>query len=176
MTPFGIVMHMLSSAEGLLLTDDPRPMRKYILWMWPISFLPTVALGFLGSIVGIDPDAADLTAEALAGAPALVVVFLLVIVSPVVETLMMSFVLFILSRFMKKKVTLAMVSAVLWGLLHGLDSPVWGVHVLWPFFVFSCAYLTWRQKSWFHAVWVTCCIHALQNLVPSLGIVILMGM
>lgn len=46
-----------------------------------------------------------------------------------------------------------------------------GLVVFWPFFVFSCSYLAWREKSWWHAVWVTFCIHAFQNVLPTIAIV-----
>jgi hypothetical protein len=40
--------------------------------------------------------------------------------------------------------------------------------VIWPFFVFSCAYLAWRRRSLWHAMGVTCGIHMFQNLLPGI--------
>ena len=62
-----------------------------------------------------------------------------------------------------------------WAGLHSLASPGWGLVVCWPFFVFSCAYLSWRPRSWLHGVWVASCIHALQNLLPGLAIAAYLG-
>ena len=166
---------MLDSAKGLFLTDEPRPMWKYILWMAPIGFVPSVVLGALGASVGLVSDSTGLDAKDFQGVPILGVVFLILIVSPVVETLLMSPILFLISRATKKKLTIAIVSALIWGVFHGLASPVWGLVVLWPFFVFSCAYLTWRPKSWVKAIWVTCCIHMLQNTLPALAFVVLLS-
>ena len=70
----------------------------------------------------------------------------------------------------RKKYILALLNALFWAILHSLMAPAWGLGVLWPFFIFSCAYLAWRQKSWWRAVWVVACIHAFQNALPGLAV------
>jgi hypothetical protein len=102
---------------------------------------------------------------------ALVIFLLFVVFSPMVETLLLSFGITVISLFTKRKAVLAVLSAILWAALHSLMSPAWGLVVLWPFFVFSCAYLAWRPKSWVKAIWVALCIHALQNVLPALAMV-----
>ena len=105
--------------------------------------------------------------------PVAVVTFLLVVVvSPIVETLLMALAIKLMSLIVRRKLALAVLSAILWALLHSLASPAWGLIVCWPFFVFSCAFLAWRPKSWLNAVWVALCIHALQNLLPGLAILV----
>jgi len=90
----------------------------------------------------------------------------MVILSPIVETLVMSFFLWLMSFATKRRVALAAMSALVWAALHSMLAPAWGLGVLWPFFVISCSYLAWRRKSWFHAILVACCVHMLQNLIP----------
>lgn len=70
--------------------------------------------------------------------------------------------------FTRRPLRLAFYSAVIWAVLHSLAAPAWGLGVIWPFFVFNCAYLAWRPRAWWRAIWVTMCIHAFQNFFPAL--------
>ena len=151
--------------KGLFLTDEPVPMKKYIFLMAIISLIPSIMLGTLVTMSGLfDQVGPNLETDM----PVLEIVIGIMIISPIIETLMMSFLFFLLSFFVKSKLKLAIISAILWAGLHSLFSPGWGLIVWWPFFVFSCAYLTWRNNSWLKAIWVTTCIHFLQNLIPSI--------
>ncbi len=155
--------------KGLFLTDDPTSMTKYIFVMALIGLIPSLALAFLVSGLGFDevgPDIKNIDAHT----PVFIIFLSFAIISPIIETLLMSFIFFILSFFTKSKLTLTIVSTIIWAILHSLLSPAWGLIIGWPFFVFSCAYLTWRTKSWGKAIWVTACIHMLQNLLPSIAI------
>ncbi|MCE5187316.1 MAG: hypothetical protein LLF76_14450 [Planctomycetaceae bacterium] len=156
--------------KGLFLTDHPLPMKKYILIMACIAFVPSVLLSSLlyatGLFEQIGPDFESQSSHT----PALAMAFGIAVISPIVETLIMSLFLFLLSLLIKSGVKLAIASAILWASLHSLLSPAWGLVVWWPFFVFSCGYLTWRKQSWLKAVWVTTCLHFLQNLLPSIMI------
>jgi len=40
--------------------------------------------------------------------------------------------------------------------------------IWWPFLVFSTLFVTWRQRSLWLAFAIPMCVHALQNLLPSL--------
>jgi hypothetical protein len=91
-----------------------------------------------------------------------------IFICPVLETLLMSLIFWILSFFTKRKLNLAITSAIIWAGLHSFAAPAWGLGVLWPFFVFSCSYLAWREKAWWRAIWVTACIHMFQNFLPGL--------
>ena len=90
--------------------------------------------------------------------------FFLVVLGPILETLMMVPVLWLLRRMFSSRLTVAILSAVLWAVLHALQSPAQGVSALWGFFVLSSAFLGWRQRSLLAAFWVTCALHALNNL------------
>lgn len=157
--------------KGLFLTDEPKRMTQYILLMTLLSLIPSLLLSAAVSMSGlfdqVGPDMERIDPHA----PALLVFFSFAVVSPVIETLLMSLLFLLLSLFIKRRLTLAITSTIIWALLHSLLSPAWGLIVWWPFFIFSCAYLTWRKKSWAKAIWVTACIHALQNIIPSLAII-----
>jgi hypothetical protein len=83
----------------------------------------------------------------------------------------MGLVLRILSLITKRSIRLAAMSAFVWACLHSIAAPAWGLGVIWPFFVFSCSYLAWRQRAWWRAVLVTSCVHAFQNLLPAIMLV-----
>jgi len=86
-----------------------------------------------------------------------------VLLSPIVETLALAFILTLLSNVIKRKLPLAAASAFLWGGLHGLYSPIWFFGTVWSFFVFSCGFLVWRERS-FGAAFVAAALpHALVN-------------
>ena len=101
-------------------------------------------------------------------AGAVVLFVSVVIVSPIVETLLLGFGLWVLSFVMKKPLRKAIVSCVIWAVLHSCVALLWGAVVVWPFFVFSCAYLAWRRRSWWHAMGVACGIHMFQNFLPGI--------
>lgn len=158
--------------KGLFLTDEPLPMKRYIFVMALISLIPSILLGILVGATGlfeqIGPDIETYKGSVFE------IFFVMVIISPIVETLFMSLFFFILSFFITSERMLVVISAIFWASLHSLLSPGWGLIVWWPFVVFSCAYLTWRNKSWLQAIWVTTCIHALQNLIPSIAILFML--
>jgi len=93
--------------------------------------------------------------------------FLVVIVSPVIETLIMGGVLLILLRLMRPTYAV-MVSAVGWGLAHSSLIPTWGLAIWWPFLIFSTLFVVWRQRSLWLGFGMPMAVHALQNLLPSL--------
>ncbi len=145
------------------------PVRKYVLRMWVIGFVPSVILAIVLSAAGVltEESGPDLTGDLH---PA-VMFFAIVVLSPVLETLAMGVVLKLLSLLTKRRYILAATSCMVWAGLHSLASVPWGLTIVWPFFIFSCSYIAWRRRSWLHAACVTCVIHLLQNL-PS-GILLL---
>jgi hypothetical protein len=148
------------------LFDTSISMRRYVLRMGLISVLPSAAIGMALAAAGAVNEQAAPSFEG----PRLLVLAFVWFIGPASETLLMSFILWLLSFFTKRIVLLAVISALIWAALHSLAVPVWGLVVFWPFFIFSCSYLAWRQKAWWRAVWVSCCVHMFQNFIP--GIVI----
>jgi uncharacterized protein YeaO (DUF488 family) len=131
----------------------------YILRSWPLAMVPAVLLVAAVALIA-----------RLAGHPMPVMprpkigFFFLVVLGPILETLMMVPVLWLLRRMFSSRLTAAILSAVLWAVLHAMQSPAQGVSALWGFFVLSSAFLGWRQRSLLAAFWVTCALHALNNL------------
>ena len=148
-----------------LLFDNNISMWKYVLRTGLISLVPSLAIAMILGFAGIITED---TSPQFEGS-ALGLLFLMVVVSPPVETLIMAGGLWILSFITKKPVRLAIMSAIVWAVVHSLIAPAWGLGVIWPFFVFSCAYLGWRRHSWRRAILVTSCVHAFQNLLPAIA-------
>jgi len=134
-----------------------------------LAILAGFALSFTGSIL--------LSALAQSLAPNLsqpdfpisgpIAFLLLTFFAPLVETLVMAGILSLLTRFVSP--TLAVLfSALLWGIAHSLQAPVWGLIIWWPFLIFSTLYLVWRERGVWAGIGVAAATHALQNFIPAL--------
>lgn len=150
-----------------LLFNTQGPAWKYIVRAGLISLLPSLVLAALLSGVGLAGEESMPQFSEEFGAVFLFVN--LVVVSPVIETLLLALTLWLVSRVTKSPLRQALVSCVLWAVLHSLVARLWGLTIVWPFFVFSCAYLAWRRKSRWHAMGVACGIHMFQNLLPGIA-------
>ena len=145
----------------------PRPIREArrplvaIPVAWLTSFLPSIALAYLVST--IFPDASQPEFPVSPGMQ----IFLIVVLSPVVETLIMGSALLILLRFVSPSVAVA-ISAIGWALFHSSFHPTWGLVIWWPFLIFSTLFVVWRNRSLLAAFAIPALVHALQNLPPAL--------
>jgi len=149
------------------LFDTRISMRRYVLRTGLISLLPSLVLTFILALSGVITEE---TGPAFEGSP-LELTVLIVIVGPPLETLLMALGLRILSFITRRRIPLAVMSAFVWACLHSIAAPAWGLGVIWPFFVFSCSYLAWRQRGWWRAILVTSCVHAFQNVLPAIALV-----
>ena len=150
-----------------LLFDNQISMWKYILRTGLISLVPSLIIVLILGLTGVVTEE---TGPEFKGS-ALGLFIGLVIISPPLETLLMGGGLWILSFITKRPVRLAVFSAIIWAVVHSLIAPAWGLGVIWPFFVFSCSYLGWRRRSWWHAILVTSCVHAFQNSLPAIALI-----
>jgi hypothetical protein len=128
---------------------------------WLVAFPVSILFAWLASLAF--PHAAQ---PELKGGPALVL-FSVVVLSPVAETLVMGGVLLVLVRLLPESVAI-LLSAIGWGIVHSLATPTWGLAIWWPFLIFSTLFVTWRRRSLWLAFLLPMCTHALQNLLPAL--------
>lgn len=128
---------------------------------WATAFFPSIALSAAAAALFPTLGRPDFQA----GGPLLL--FLLVIFSPAVETLIMALVLEVLRRFMPPTAAVV-VSAVGWGIAHSTAAPAWGLIIWWPFLILSTLYLTWRETGKVRAFAVAATTHACQNLPVAL--------
>jgi hypothetical protein len=142
---------------------EPRNLYASIAVGWLLTFPVSIALA--GILHFILPNAQG--PEFPVTGP--LAIILLVIVSPMVETLLMAGALALLLRFMPPRWAV-LASAAGWGAAHSIAAPVWGLIIWWPFLIFSTLYVTWRQRSLGLALAAPMITHALQNLPSAIFI------
>jgi hypothetical protein len=140
------------------------PLWRYCLFAFALALIPSIALfsfvyGAL-MIAGIDISAIKPPERSATPGE----VFGTILVAPILETFLLAFGIRILRRFISNVVVVAATSALAWGALHGIVAPLWFFGTAWSFFVFSCAYLVWRERSFWHAFSAAAFPHSLINL------------
>ncbi len=154
---------MLAALKRFLFARPTVPLLRYCGTAFPLALIPEILLvAFLFLVlwlVGIDPMAIPppplrMTFSGFAGA---------VVFSPVFETLLLAFLINVLSNWIKARLPIAAASALVWGGLHGLYAPIWFFGTVWAFFVFSCGFLVWRERSFGSAFVAAALPHALVN-------------
>ncbi len=141
------------------LANTRQPVLAYILKAWLLVFLPSVALSVAISLLVQQPAGPEFQATGLK-------LFLLVaLFAPVAETLLMIPPLLLLERLAGARLAIVG-SAILWGLLHSLSAPLWGLIAWWPFLILSAIMLVWRrERGLIAATLVVTAVHSLQNAV-----------
>jgi len=133
-----------------------------ILTGWALSIAGSLALA---AIVGtVAPDLAKPDFKGISGGTAM---FLLVVFSPLLESLIMGGVLVLLQRFLQPAAAI-LTSSLLWGVVHSIGALSWGFTIWWPFLIFSTLFVVWRQRGFWAGIGVAAAAHALQNLGPAL--------
>jgi hypothetical protein len=144
--------------DFLFRTD--RVKARYVAKAWALSLVPSLTLAILIGLVAPQAEPPDIK---IGGATMFVFV---VLIGPLLETLLMIPPLLLLNRFAGPGPAVVG-SAILWGIVHGLQAPTWGLVIWWPFLIFSIAMLTWREQGLGVAVPMVTAIHGLQNSVPA---------
>ena len=137
---------------------------RYSLEAWPIALIPSVLLLVLAaglfalagvSFESVAPPAREVSVSSFLG---------VVIFAPIVETLILIGGIKVLGSISSCPVVVAMMSALVWGLLHGSFGALWFFGSVWSFFVLSCAYLAWRDQSFIAGFIAASVPHVLVNL------------
>lgn len=145
------------------LFDMSQPKPLYVGKAWLLSLLPSLILASLVTLSTENPPAPDF------GGTGLAVYALLVLFAPVAETFLMVPPLLLMNRLLGP-VPAAIGSALLWGVLHSLATPLWGLIIWWPFLLFSVILLVWKERSLATAMVLVIAVHAMQNGVAGLGL------
>lgn len=88
-----------------------------------------------------------------------------VIFAPAIESLLLALGITLISKFANGRLTIAVISAFLWGAAHGSFGVLWFFGTVWTFFVFSFIYLTWKDFSLRKALICACVPHILINAI-----------
>jgi membrane protease YdiL (CAAX protease family) len=140
------------------------PLWQYCLAAFPIALIPSIAILFFAllSLAILGTEVATLQLPRRSGST--LEFFGIVVFAPIAETLLLAATLRTLRWMSAKPLHAATVAALLWGALHAALAPLWFFGAVWSFFVFSCAYLAWRTRSFMHAFAAAAVPHALINL------------
>ena len=149
------------------LREPRRPLRALAV-AWATAFVPTMALG--AAVTALVPKNALPVIPLTDGS----IFWLIVVLAPVLETLLMGAAL-VLLRLVFSPTWSVLISAVGWGIAHSAAAPAWGLVIWWPFLVFSTMFLTWRSRSLLAALAMAAACHALHNLLPALLLVVGLG-
>ena len=164
---------MIASLRLLLLDRRVHP-AHYVLRVWPVAIVPTLAIATVASIVAQLVGADHLFDQSQWGnlfeMSTGMLLVQIILVAPILETLLMAPLLALLVRVLPRRRYAVLGSALVWAILHSLSAPIWGVCIFWTFVVFSTAFLVWREVSLWHALGVTASIHALNNAFAGLGL------
>lgn len=144
--------------DFLFETDEVKV--RYVMRAWALALLPSLGLAILVGLLAPQSDRPDIALDS-----SLEILFVIAL-GPLIETLLMVPPLLLINRFAGPGPAVVG-SALLWGLAHGLQAPVWGLVIWWPFLVFSIAMLTWRGRGLGLAILIVTAIHGLQNSVPA---------
>jgi hypothetical protein len=141
---------------------------RHCLLAWLTGLLPSI--GFLalahGVLALLGIDSAPFQRDDVV--PTFKAAFYAVAIAPLVETLLLGALLWLLSLLSPRPLFVAAVSGVLWGCVHGRLGLLAFFGTFWSFYVFSCSYLAWRPLGWWKAVVVAVLPHALDNLILML--------
>jgi len=148
-----------------VLLKEPRRAWLVIPIAWALSFAGSIALAAL--VQWLAPNAQSV--EIPKGLPPWLIIFGFAIFSPVLESILMGVGLKVLMRWLAPGPAI-FVSAIVWGILHSIQVPVWGLAIWWPFLIFSTLFVVWQQRGFWTGVAVAAATHFLQNIGPSLAI------
>lgn len=98
----------------------------------------------------------------------LVDMFGILVFAPVVETFVLAGFLKLLLSWDLSPVRACVISAVGWGLMHGVNTPMAVFGPTWGFLLFGAGYLLWRPVSFRHAFAAAAVPHALNNAAAAL--------
>lgn len=147
-----------------LLAPEGYSLAKYSLLAFPIAWVPSIGLlsvvGMFWYLAGYDFSSVTASTAKYGTADLLGTIF----VAPLVETLLLAFGVAVLSLMFQRKLTVVLVSGLVWAGLHGLFGPMRFVGSLWAFVVFSCAFMAWRPRSWLAGMIAAGVPHVLCNL------------
>jgi hypothetical protein len=151
-----------------ILLNPKISLLRYCAFAVPICLIPSVTLMGIAigvfTLLGVDTESISRKAPQ----PTFSEFFGMVIVAPVIETVLLGWGIYLLSRMTSNVVFVVTTSAIIWASLHATLGFLWFFGVVWSFFIFSCAFVAWRKISYKHAFFAASIPHALVNFLATL--------
>jgi hypothetical protein len=143
--------------------EPPRSFIADCLVSWHVALFGSILIVFVAHTLfsGAGVDVSDLQKPPVELKQRSVLTAALL--APVIETVVLGLVLYVLQFATKRRQLLAMVSALAWGGAHAWFHPLWFFGTVWSFYVFSRGWLAWRPVSYKHAFGAAAVPHALVN-------------
>lgn len=130
---------------------------------WPLAQVPSILLVF--AVVVTTSFDGSVSGRSLMRGPGGLSDFVRpVLLAPLVETLILAVGMWLLTGRVKRNGWAALISAVIWGVAHGLNHWLRFFGVVWSFFVFSCGWLAWSRISLWRGFVAAAVPHFLINL------------
>ncbi|WP_152682715.1 hypothetical protein [Caenimonas sp. SL110] len=150
-----------------VLFEQSPPLWRHILLLWPMAVLPALAVGGLAHLIAHALGVGQAFGLGAHPGVSLASAFQSILFAPLVETLLLALLIEACAFFRLNKLLIAVIAGVIAGLLHAIASPIWFFTSAWAFFVYACAYLAWRPSSVPVAFTAAALVHALNNLVAA---------
>ncbi len=141
------------------------PLWRYCVEAGLVVTIPYVALLYLGHALGaislplpvgfVGVPSRETSALAVAQ---------LIAIAPAMETVVLVLLVRLISFATAAALIIASLSGLAFGIIHGLASVVLGIGAFWAFFVFTCSYLAWRDRSFWSGYLAAFIPHAFTNL------------
>lgn len=151
------------------------PLGRYCLIAFPLILIPSATISLMARQIfqwaGVNVDLISAPERQVSLSEFLGSVLF----APVVETLLLSLTIAVLSSLTSRTFFVAMASGIVWGCVHGAFGFLWFFGTAWSFFVFSCAYLHWRKQSYGQGFLSAAIPHAMLNLAAMLALAIVGG-
>lgn len=123
-----------------------------------LTFIPAFLIGLTVEKVAPGPEGPDIFSRPYRA------VLAALLIAPALETLIMRYLLAWVGRMIREPFALALVCALLWGVAH-VQSPSWGLHAVWGFYVMNAVFLRLQARSLNRAYAVVILLHALFNAI-----------
>ena len=150
------------------LFNSEIPLWRYSLQVALLAILPAMAIvgivrfGLVFAGLNLSRFDAPPTSVSIGG------VFGTIVFAPVIETFILALLIAFLSLFMSNKLKIAVVCGIAWGFFHAIFGLLWFFGPAWGFFILSCAFLAWREKSFKQAYIAAFIPHVLNNAIMVL--------
>jgi hypothetical protein len=152
----GVSFHLKDADLLKLLADTKQPLSVYIFKVSVLAVSIGLSVALLINFIFPNAESPDFE---------LGIIFIIgaVIFSPITESLLMIPIIYLIRKMTPNIIYISLISALVWGGLHSLQVPLWGVGVFALFFLLSMAYQYWDNHSRKYALFVVTAIHALNN-------------
>jgi hypothetical protein len=145
---------------------------RYMLRVAAIGLGPVIMFGVVASLIAVLVTG-DTVRSSRPPSSAIQTLIGNLVVAPLLETLIMIPVTFLLMAMIKSHRAVALISGSLWSIPHYLVAGPLALVTAWSFTVLTLCYLSWLTQSLGRAYWYTVGSHALYN-TPLTAIVVVL--